>query len=402
MMFASVSPTTAPRQCPTCIGPVGLAETYSTFTLRAPPMAERPNSLPCDSTRRTTCRQKRSESRKLTKPGPATSTAATSSSLPSSAAISSARLRGFLPSGLARTIATLEARSPWLGSRGGSTETLERSGRAPEASLRSSASTVFLIRSLKSAKIFMSAFREMRALAAKTARALAQFRRTVKQPAVFLQRVCIGHAGKEIGDAARPEALFGAIEPVAPALRHGARIGHVGVEQLAHDAICSGAFRHYRGVAVEVLVEKRLESLLVGGHAFRKCNHRLAGVVDVLDALRRERGEPLPGRDDHILDHHGDLAAHQLVAGPGGVEMRITGANARKNARRRWHVLEHVECEQAGAQAVVDVVGVIGDVVGDRGALRLDARMAPQFEVEQLVEVADGARHRPFEPVTFP
>ena len=30
-MLASVSPTTAPRQCPTCMGPVGLADTYSTL-----------------------------------------------------------------------------------------------------------------------------------------------------------------------------------------------------------------------------------------------------------------------------------------------------------------------------------------------------------------------------------
>jgi hypothetical protein len=30
--LASASPTTAPRQWPTCIGPVGLAETYSTLT----------------------------------------------------------------------------------------------------------------------------------------------------------------------------------------------------------------------------------------------------------------------------------------------------------------------------------------------------------------------------------
>ena len=39
-----------------------------------------------------------------------------------------------------------------------------------------------------------------------------------------------------------------------------------------------------------------------------------------------------------------------------------------------------VEREQLGAQAVVDVMGVIGDVVGDRGDLRLRAGKAPQLE----------------------
>ena len=37
--------------------------------------------------------------------------------------------------------------------------------------------------------------------------------------------------------------------------------------------------------------------------------------------------------------------------------------------------------EHLGAQAVVDVVGVIGDVVGDGAALRLGARIAPELEI---------------------
>ena len=39
---ASESPTTAPRQWPMCIGPVGLAETYSTFTRTPWPAVESP------------------------------------------------------------------------------------------------------------------------------------------------------------------------------------------------------------------------------------------------------------------------------------------------------------------------------------------------------------------------
>ena len=41
---ASASPKTAPRVWPTCIGPVGLAETNSTLTLRPSPTVERPNA----------------------------------------------------------------------------------------------------------------------------------------------------------------------------------------------------------------------------------------------------------------------------------------------------------------------------------------------------------------------
>ena len=39
---ARASPTTAPRQWPICMGPVGLAETYSTLTRVPPPMSDRP------------------------------------------------------------------------------------------------------------------------------------------------------------------------------------------------------------------------------------------------------------------------------------------------------------------------------------------------------------------------
>ena len=40
-----------------------------------------------------------------------------------------------------------------------------------------------------------------------------------------------------------------------------------------------------------------------------------------------------------------------------------------------------VEGEQAGAQPVVDVMGVVGDVVGDRGGLRLRRRRSSKPQV---------------------
>jgi hypothetical protein len=91
----------------------------------------------------------------LTKPGPATSAAATSASRFNSAAIRSARARGFSPAGFARTIATLVARSPCEASRGGSTAMRDRSSAPPSFDFRSIVWTIFLIRSSKSAKIFI-------------------------------------------------------------------------------------------------------------------------------------------------------------------------------------------------------------------------------------------------------
>src|ERR1700733_14239562 len=51
--FAKASPNTAPRPWPTCIGPVGLAETYSTLTGTPPPLSLAPYCAPdCTAPRR--------------------------------------------------------------------------------------------------------------------------------------------------------------------------------------------------------------------------------------------------------------------------------------------------------------------------------------------------------------
>ena len=57
------------------------------------------------------------------------------------------------------------------------------------------------------------------------------------------------------------------------------------------------------------------------------------------------------------------------------------------------HLGEVIERKQVGAQPVIDVMGVIGDVIGDGGDLRLGAGEARQFEVLGLAVDADRMRH---------
>ena len=54
--------------------------------------------------------------------------------------------------------------------------------------------------------------------------------------------------------------------------------------------------------------------------------------------------------------------------------------------------LQIVDAKQSGAQAVVDIVGVIGDVVSNAGNLRFKRRMAPQLQIEARVELGDSDR----------
>ena len=75
-----------------------------------------------------------------------------------------------------------------------------------------------------------------------------------------------------------------------------------------------------------------------------------------------------------------------------GLEPRMLRGDLAQNAVDQRQAGEILDREHLGAQPVVDVVGVVGDVVGDGAALRLDARIAPQLEVVAARIVGDGAR----------
>src|SRR6056297_136500 len=130
------SPTTAPRIWPTCIGPVGLAETYSTLTFCPCPMSDRPYCVPAVRMVRGSPCQTVTASRRLRNPGPATSALAMRGSARNFVASASAMSRGLALAGLASTMAALVAMSPCSGSRGGSVVTgsvFSPSGRSPSA-----------------------------------------------------------------------------------------------------------------------------------------------------------------------------------------------------------------------------------------------------------------------------
>ena len=72
--------------------------------------------------------------------------------------------------------------------------------------------------------------------------------------------------------------------------------------------------------------------------------------------------------------------------------MGFRRADISQNVADQRHLGEVVEGEKLGAQAVVDVVGVIGDVVGDGGDLGLGAGKAPELEILGLAIEPDAVR----------
>src|SRR5690606_5782647 len=109
---AMQSPIAAARPWPTCSGPVGLAETYSTPAVRPWPEVLRPYSAPWRSTPATSRCQAPAARWKLMKPGPAISTFAMSSLGGNAATSAWASARGLVRAALASSIAALVAKSP--------------------------------------------------------------------------------------------------------------------------------------------------------------------------------------------------------------------------------------------------------------------------------------------------
>ena len=124
----------------------------------------------------------------------------------------------------------------------------------------------------------------------------------------------------------------------------------------------------------------RSASPIPGGEA----RNRRGRKPHVIGRMRSERGEPPPGLGDDILDQQTDQPAHEFVHQAGGIERRISRADIGDDLSGQPQGGDLVEPEQIGAQAIVDIVGVVGDIVGDGGDLRLRAGEAPQLKVLQL------------------
>jgi hypothetical protein len=85
--------------------------------------------------------------------------------------------------------------------------------------------------------------------------------------------------------------------------------------------------------------------------------------------------------------------AHHFVHPARGFEAGIARVDLAQDAAHDVDLGDVVEREQIGAQAVVDVVRVIGDVVGQGRDLRLGARLRPQIEILDLVVGENRRRH---------
>ena len=113
---------------------------------------------------------------------------------------------------------------------------------------------------------------------------------------------------------------------------------------------------------------------------------RTSSALTIASALERAAA----GGDD-VLDEPGDEPTHQFVGGAVAIEPRMPARNLGQDVGEEGHDRQVFEREEAGAQAVVNVMRVVGDVVGDGCGLRLGAGMAGEIEILLALIIQDGA-----------
>ena len=198
---------------------------------------------------------------------------------------------------------------------------------------------------------------------------------------MFGQCEAVGHPGDEV---ANPPCALGFAVPAGgrqPFGRQVARDLLVAREQIEQDLLGIAHYPHHPRMPVHPQFQERLDVGLGLRDVSGKCDQHLAMVADIVDRCRARCLQALTRLRDDRADQMGNQFAHQFRATPVVIEARILPGDFGDHFRGQRHDLEIVDGKQPGAQAVVDVVGVIGNVVGDRRDLRLQRGEAPKFQV---------------------
>ena len=128
----------------------------------------------------------------------------------------------------------------------------------------------------------------------------------------------------------------------------------------------------------------------------RTIDQYFCGLADVVGVARRRRPQATRRLGDDVLDHGADKRRHRLGDDDAFGRVRMIGEDGGERVADERQAARVVETEEAGSQTVVDVVVVVGDVVGDGGDLRLKARPGVERKIVSRGVFADRHRQRLF------
>ena len=155
-----------------------------------------------------------------------------------------------------------------------------------------------------------------------------------------------------------PRAISSAAAPAQPAGRKLVWMGEIVAKQVGDDLLGITHDLHHPQVAVHAAVQERLDRRLGLDHLRRERRDRLRAATDRIG----RRGAAAPRRREASattsLIRREISSRTEFRASPALVEPRIGPVDAGDDGRDRRHLLQIVDDEQTGAQAIVDVVGV--------------------------------------------
>ena len=201
---------------------------------------------------------------------------------------------------------------------------------------------------------------------------------------MFGDRIAIGHAGDIIADEPRAAHLIGADlgRCLRPFGRHQIRGHEKPGKKIADDQARLVTDADQPLMPVHVRKQKLSKSTCrcslmpaekpISGRALRP---------HVVHACDPRRGDPPAALRDGILDKIGDEPAHKLMNGTNGLEARIKRRDLAANATQKIDLANLRKIDEPGAQAIVDIMRIIGDVVGERRRLCLGAGKTREVEI---------------------
>src|SRR6266404_1762741 len=202
----------------------------------------------------------------------------------------------------------------------------------------------------------------------------------LEQSPMLEDRVAIGHPGDVISDCASSAGGsvrgFRLQRRVAVLRRHETHVLEKCLEKLLHHPPRLRGHAQHLVVAVDVLAQERLELqvLLAAGVAQHRQRQRLrAHFIDRARLRPRELG--LRGADevDHdVVDHAPDGLVHQAAL----AKIRIERHDGVVLPPEHAHLAQRGQVQQLRADAIIHVVIVVGDFVGEIGDLRFEPRLA--------------------------
>lgn len=186
---------------------------------------------------------------------------------------------------------------------------------------------------------------------------------------MFVQEVAVGHAGEIIAHGTL-ESLAGEAADCAAPQEGG--IADVEIEDIAQHAAGAAIHDGDAGIVVEIRVEELAELAIRGAELRAVADERAALAADVGGALHAAGCDGLGAVGDDVLDLAVDNAPDDVAVEFRAGETGEIVTDFLVAVTPDIEVIELARFDEAGIEAVVKVVGVVGDFVGQIGDLGLE------------------------------